>query len=275
MLSTDPEAAKAVVLAEKPTINDDSGQLAPDILDQLLKHLSTLASVYHRLPETFVSRVKVATQRDDDDDEEDGSSHHAAPATHSHAAPKASGGAAAAPPPKQMDLLGDIFGDPAPVASAPPATVQRAPAPAASLLDDLMGGFGAPAPAPAAPASNLPVICTAQQGKGMEVKGHLVRRSGETVYEMVISNQTQQPLSGFAIQFNKNMFSLAPGTMPAITGAFPPFPSARQHTCLLQPPSHPLLPVNPGQSVPTSFAVKFGDASQAVIQHVTVYHRST
>jgi AP-1 complex subunit beta-1 len=275
LLSTDPEAAKAVVLAEKPTINDDSGQLAPDILDQLLKHLSTLASVYHRLPETFVSRVKVATQRDDDDDEEDGSSHHAAPATHSHAAPKASGGAAAAPPPKQMDLLGDIFGDPAPVASAPPATVQRAPAPAASLLDDLMGGFGAPAPAPAAPASNLPVICTAQQGKGMEVKGHLVRRSGETVYEMVISNQTQQPLSGFAIQFNKNMFSLAPGTMPAITGAFPPFPSARQHTCLLQPPSHPLLPVNPGQSVPTSFAVKFGDASQAVIQHVTVYHRST
>jgi AP-1 complex subunit beta-1 len=220
LLSTDPEAAKAVVLAEKPTIHDDSGQLAPDILDQLLKHLSTLASVYHRLPETFVSRVKVANQRDDDDDEEDGSSHHAAPATHSQAAPNASGGAAAAPPPKQVDLMSDLFGDspaPAPAASA---TVHHAPAPAASLLDDLMGGFGAPAPAPAPQASNLPVICTAQQGKGMEIKGHLVRRNGETVYDFVISNQTQQPLSGFAIQFNKNLFSVMPGTIPAITGSF-------------------------------------------------------
>jgi AP-1 complex subunit beta-1 len=83
-----------------------------------------------------------------------------------------------------------------------------------------MGGFGAPAPAPAPQASNLPVICTAQQGKGMEIKGHLVRRNGETVYDFVISNQTQQPLSGFAIQFNKNLFSVMPGTIPAITGSF-------------------------------------------------------
>lgn len=90
---------------------------------------------------------------------------------------------------------------------------------ASSLLDDLMGGFGVSAPAPAPVFSNLPVICTAQQGKGMEIKGHLVRRNGESVYDFVISNQTQQPLSGFAIQFNKNMFSVMPGTIPAITGS--------------------------------------------------------
>jgi AP-1 complex subunit beta-1 len=186
--------------------------------------------VYHRLPETFVSRVKIAAQRDDDDEEEDSSrSHHSAPATHSQAAPRATGGGAAAPPPKQVDLMSDLFGDspaPAPAASA---TVSHAPAPAASLLDDLMGGFGAPAPAPSAPASNLPVICTAQQGKGMEVKGHLVRRGGETVYDMVITNQTQQPLNGFAIQFNKNLFSIMPGTMPSISGPHrPPPPFALQ-----------------------------------------------
>ena len=99
LLSTDPEAAKAVVLADKPTITDDTGQLAPDILDALLKHLSTLASVYHRLPETFVSRVKHVRESEGDDDDEDGSSHHAAPATHSQAAPKAGGAAAAAPAP--------------------------------------------------------------------------------------------------------------------------------------------------------------------------------
>jgi AP-1 complex subunit beta-1 len=250
LLSTDPEAAKAVVLAEKPTITDDSGLLAPDILDSLLKHLSTLASVYHRLPETFVSRVKVAIQRDDDDEEDDGSSHHAAPATHSQAAPKASGGAAAAPPPKQVDLMSDLFGDsPAPSpAPAAAATVSRAPAPAASLLDDLMGGFGAPpAPAPAPAALNLPVICSAQQGKGMEIKGHLVRRNSESVYEMVISNQSQQPLSGFAIQFNKNLFSIMPGTMPSITG--PPPPHLSQ---LASPDSH-----SPPASQPWTIFARF------------------
>jgi len=279
LLSTDPEAAKAVVLADKPTITDDTGQLAPDILDALLKHLSTLASVYHRLPETFVSRVKHVREHEGDDDDEDGSSHHAAPATHSQAAPKAGGAAAAPPPPKQVDLMGDLFGDSPAPAPAPSATVSHAPAPSGgSLLDDLMGGmsFGAPAAAPAPAAANLPVICTAQQGKGMEVKGHLVRRNGESVYDLVISNQSAQPLSGFAVQFNKNLFSIQPGTMSAITGTSPPppCPSAlalvlrRCLTSCCPPPP----PVNPGQSVPTSFAVKFGDASQAVIHHVTVYH---
>ena len=233
LLSTDPEAAKAVVLADKPTITDDTGQLAPDILDALLKHLSTLASVYHRLPETFVSRVKHVRESEGDDDDEDGSSHHAAPATHSQAAPKAGGAAAAAPapPPKQVDLMSDLFGDgPAP-APAHSATVTHAPAPAggASLLDDLMGGFGAPAPAAAPAAANLPVICTAQQGKGMEIKGHLVRRNGESVYDLVISNQSGQPLSGFAIQFNKNLFSILPGTVPAITGTHRPPPPPPLH----------------------------------------------
>ncbi len=74
----------------------------------------------------------------------------------------------------------------------------------------------------AAAFSNTRVICTAQQGDGMEVKGQLVRRNRETMYEMVISNQTQQSLRGFAIQFNENMFSLMPGAMPEITGASRP-----------------------------------------------------
>ena len=235
----------------------------------------TLASVYHRLPETFVSRVKIAAHRDDDDDEDDGSSHHAAPATHSQAAPKAAGGGAAAPPPKQVDLMSDLFGDGPAAAPAPSATVSRAAAPAASLLDDLMGGFGAPAPSAPSAALNLPVICTAQQGKGMEVKGHLVRRGGETVYDVVISNQTQQPLNGFAVQFNKNLFSLLPGTIPSITGtpSPSPLPLLPIHVHALPPQPNPVPAVNPGQSVPTSFAVKFGDASQAVIRHVTVYPR--
>lgn len=51
LLSTDPEAARAVVLAEKPVIVDTSASLEPSLLSTLLANLSTLASVYHKPPE--------------------------------------------------------------------------------------------------------------------------------------------------------------------------------------------------------------------------------
>ena len=51
LLSTDPEAAKEVVLAEKPVIADTSSNLEPALLDTLLANLSTLSSVYHKPPE--------------------------------------------------------------------------------------------------------------------------------------------------------------------------------------------------------------------------------
>merc|ERR1719424_2033044 len=55
LLSTDPEAAKQVVLAEKPHITDDSFALDPTVLDELISHLSTLAAIYHKPPSTFIS----------------------------------------------------------------------------------------------------------------------------------------------------------------------------------------------------------------------------
>ena len=45
LLSTDPEAAKDVVLAEKPVIADSASSLDPALLDQLLSEISSLASV--------------------------------------------------------------------------------------------------------------------------------------------------------------------------------------------------------------------------------------
>lgn len=45
LLSTDPEAAKDVVLAEKPVIADSTSSMDPALLAELLGELSTLASV--------------------------------------------------------------------------------------------------------------------------------------------------------------------------------------------------------------------------------------
>lgn len=43
-----------VVLAEKPTISEETDLLEPALLDELICHISTLASVYHKPPSAFV-----------------------------------------------------------------------------------------------------------------------------------------------------------------------------------------------------------------------------
>jgi len=60
LLSTDPEAARAVVLAEKPVIADTAAALEPSLLAVLLANLATLASVYHKPPEARVRPARDA-----------------------------------------------------------------------------------------------------------------------------------------------------------------------------------------------------------------------
>lgn len=54
--TNDPNAAKNVVLSEKPPIVTTIQSLPPALLDQLLTELSTLASVYHKPPEQFIGQ---------------------------------------------------------------------------------------------------------------------------------------------------------------------------------------------------------------------------
>jgi vesicle coat complex subunit len=58
LLSTDPAAAKAVVLSDKPAITTESDNLDPNFLDELLLHIGSLASIYHKSPTTFINRYK-------------------------------------------------------------------------------------------------------------------------------------------------------------------------------------------------------------------------
>lgn len=73
LLSTDPEAAKMVVLGDKPVIEDDTFRLDPSLLNILIGQIATLSSVYHKPPEAFVVRrgAGITGGLDDDDDEED------------------------------------------------------------------------------------------------------------------------------------------------------------------------------------------------------------
>ncbi|VDK69887.1 unnamed protein product [Litomosoides sigmodontis] len=58
LLSADPAAAKEVVLAEKPLISEETDLLEPSLLDQLVCHIGSLASVYHKPPSSFVDITK-------------------------------------------------------------------------------------------------------------------------------------------------------------------------------------------------------------------------
>jgi len=56
LLSSNAEATKAVVLSDKPSITSTIQSLPPALLETLLSELSTLASVYHKPPETFLGQ---------------------------------------------------------------------------------------------------------------------------------------------------------------------------------------------------------------------------
>ncbi|KAI9823511.1 MAG: beta-adaptin [Phylliscum demangeonii] len=58
LLSSDPQVARKIVLSEKPPITSTIQSLPPGLLDELLQEISTLASVYHKPPDTFVGQGK-------------------------------------------------------------------------------------------------------------------------------------------------------------------------------------------------------------------------
>ncbi|KAK7677182.1 hypothetical protein QCA50_019891 [Cerrena zonata] len=59
LLSTDPGAAKAVILANRPPITLPRTTVSPALLEELLGEIPSLASVYHKPAETFIGRGRI------------------------------------------------------------------------------------------------------------------------------------------------------------------------------------------------------------------------
>lgn len=55
----------------------------------------------------------------------------------------------------------------------------------------------------------LPVLLHESTGQGLQISGQLTRRDGQIFYSILFENNSQVPLDGFMIQFNKNTFGLA------------------------------------------------------------------
>ncbi|XP_030592950.1 AP-1 complex subunit beta-1 isoform X4 [Archocentrus centrarchus] len=135
LLSTDPVAAKEVVLAEKPLISEETDLIEPTLLEELICHIGTLASVYHKPPSAFVEGSRGVQHKRLPGSAESGESE--SPDTASAA------GVSDAPPaviPSQGDLLGDLLN----LDLTPPTTTGPPPPAASSGMQmgamDLLGG---------------------------------------------------------------------------------------------------------------------------------------
>lgn len=215
LLSQNPEAARSVVLAERPVIQDDSSMMDAGMLNLLISNISTLASVYHKPPEAFVVRetkeggddvddISSSDESEASDDEggADGADGAAGGAGGSAPAPGAAAATPAVAPEDDLLGVGDLLGaTPAPAAAAP----------ASSGLDDLFGGGGGTAtPAPAAGPS-VPTGPPLADANGLQIWGRLIRRAGKIAFSMTLKNAQSTPVSTLAVRFNVNTFGLQPG----------------------------------------------------------------
>lgn len=193
----DPSATKKVVLSEKPPIVTTIQSLPPLVLEKLLSELSTLASVYHKLPEQFVGQgrfgadavQRAAIQEQIDNARENPLAAAAAAAAVTGNEPPAQAqnnienlldidfdGAAPASAQKEpsggLTGLEGLAGTPVRVESP---TVGSPPAPAVSNnLDDLLGVFGdgSAAPAPASGANGTSAGADLLNGlSGLDLSG--------------------------------------------------------------------------------------------------------
>lgn len=229
LLSTDPAAAKEVVLADKPLISEETDLLEPTLLDELICHISSLASVYHKPPTAFVEGRSAGVRKSLPN------------RSHEPSQPQSDGSVI----PNQESLIGDLLsmdiGGPVPAAA--PAAPQSNIDLLGGGLDMLLGG-GPPQPAVPEPVQastggllgdifgmgsstssmvSIPKITwlPADKGKGLEVQGTFSRRGGKIYMDMTFTNKAMSPMSGFAIQLNKNSFGLVPGA-PLQVAPLPP-----------------------------------------------------
>ncbi|XP_073696395.1 AP-1 complex subunit beta-1 isoform X4 [Garra rufa] len=261
LLSTDPVAAKEVVLAEKPLISEETDLIEPTLLEELICHIGTLASVYHKPPSAFVEGSR-------------GVQHKRLPARagsgESAESPDVGQSGPTEPPPAVIPSQGDLLGDLLNLDLAPPTATVPSVQPSMQMgamdllgggLDSLLGGDiggspsmgaglgAAPAAMPAA-LGGAPAVggglgdlfdlgggvgmptgayvapktmwLPAMKAKGLEISGTFARRGGIIQMDLSLTNKAMSVMTDFAIQFNRNSFGLAPaGPLQVLTPLSP------------------------------------------------------
>ena len=222
LLSMDPPdsaAAKAVVLSEKPVISELTSNLESGLLGQLLHHVGSLASVYHKPPNTFVTKLKGIKREYNAprDDEDEVAASCCVLSLFSPLSPKDANSEDQGGQTRTADLvgLGDLMQA---LPQAPPPQL-HAQAPAPQGMGGLLGDLSFLQAAPAPVVAQKRVVLAPAQGGGLGIASAWSRRQGQICWDLTLTNQSPQPLSGLALQFNVNSIGLLPG--PGALAAVP------------------------------------------------------
>ena len=190
LLSSNPQIAKSVVLSDRPPITTTIQSLPPALLERLLTELSTLASVYHKPPESFIGQGRYgadAVQKAAIEEQMQNAREN--PLAAAAAAAAVSG---APPPQANAENLLDIDFD-----GAAPASAQKSPLSGLSGLEGLAGtpqrvaspadGLQMPSSAGAGGGGNLDDLMGLSNGGGggggfgQQANGHPSEMSNEDV----------------------------------------------------------------------------------------------
>ena len=248
LLSTDPEAARQVVLADKPTISGDTSDLDPTLLDELIANISTLASVYHKPPETFAAR-KVSLKSSEGDDSDGDSSNDEYDSSSSSDSGSGSGSdsdsdsdsdgeskdskkkgkkksnSSNPPAPSSSGGMEDLLGlGGLDLGGGSSSNGGGSSSNAGGGLDDIFGsGGGGGGASGAATANSRPVLLSGDCGFTMCGAFEKDPSTDAISLKLDFTNTSGAAHPGkFAFQFKKNLFALAPGSQGVSCGALQP-----------------------------------------------------
>merc|ERR1719249_46881 len=234
LLSTDPTAARKVVLAERPVISAETFSLPPDYLSVLLENLSSLSSVYHRPPDEFVrgSRPVVfmpyeeteddgnSTSRSSDSDENSDDSGDSGSDNDELSGSESDSEDRRSKRKKDKKTKGSPQKEqPAPVVQPPriePAPVED------DLLGDLFGFDDAP---PSNGGYNGPPLTMAfdsNKGQGLEMSLGFKQENGSPMMVVQAVNRSNNAMSRIDIKFNKNYLGINPTSTVPLNGQINP-----------------------------------------------------
>uniref|UniRef100_A0A8C5PSJ9 AP complex subunit beta n=1 Tax=Leptobrachium leishanense TaxID=445787 RepID=A0A8C5PSJ9_9ANUR len=201
LLSTDPVTAKEVVLSEKPLISEETDLIEPTLLDELICHIGSLASVYHKPPNAFVEGSHGVHRKH-------------LPIQHGSIdigdSPVGPAPSVALEQPQVIPSQGDLLGDLLNLDLGPPGNVPQVSTMQMGAVDLLGGGLDSL-------VSNFySVWLPAVKAKGLEISGTFSHRQGHIYMDMNFINKALQHMTDFAIQFNKNSFGVIPSAPLAI-----------------------------------------------------------
>ncbi|KAI8619017.1 adaptin N terminal region-domain-containing protein [Chytriomyces sp. MP71] len=202
LLSSNPQAAKAVVLAEKPPIESDNSTVSETLLEELIYHIGSLASVYYKPAALLGVRGDRADMRlaavDDDD------------------ANKVDVQQVVASVGGNIENLLDLdFGAPMSLVTSSTAPVFASGPQPPSNVDDLLGMMdlgGAPSGGESVTVIETPKVqlLKPEAAHGLDLTGSFAKRNGQMLLDFVFTNTSNAPMSDFAIQFNVNSYGIAP-----------------------------------------------------------------